>query len=473
MNILLLNPSLKTWSPNIYTPLGLAYIAAALERAGHSIEILDLNSQKMSGGKLRKSLSEVDVIGITGMVTEYQEVVKLAGISKECNLEAKIILGGPLATTHTNEALSSSQADFVVIGEGEETIVELISAIENKQDFSSIKGIAYKDGEVIILNPPRGPIKNLDAISYPARYLLDMKRYTTHHFESFSVKVGGKVRSTNMVTSRGCPYDCTFCFTDVWGHKWRGRSPDNIIDEMVELNSNYGFNGFVFNDDTFVIDNERVRKFCNKLIDKKLGFSWYCNGRVNLMTKGLLEVMHAAGCRGIAYGIESGNQQILNSIKKGITLKQAREVVKWTKEADISTTGYFMLGILGDTRTTIEETISLARELDLNFYGFFITSPIIGTPMHSEAQREGLVTENNLEDWSFHASVNLTKDCSKKELERFEKEAFREFNIEKRYGKCYLLNPFLWLDGLKTVIFLHNKRSYKEVLRKVWELILK
>jgi len=191
------------------------------------------------------------------------------------------------------------------------------------------------------------------------------------------------------------------------------------------------------------------------------------------MSKELLELMSASGCKGIAYGIESGNQQILDSIKKGITLEQTREVVKWTKEAGICCTGYFMLGILGDTKATIEGTIDFARELDLNFYGFAMTSPILGTTMYSEAQKQGLVTENDLEDWSFHASVNLTNDCTKEELERFNKDVFREFTIEKRYGKYYLLNPFLWLNGLRTVVFLQGKRGYRELLKKVWELIFK
>ena len=472
MNIVLLNPKLKTWSPNIYVPLGLAYIAASLEHAGYSVKITDLNSHKVSDSKLQEGLVGADVIGITGMVTEYQEVLRLTGIARGCNPKAKIILGGPLATTHTNKVLSTSQADCVVMGEGERTIVELVSAIEQGIDYSEVKGIAYKSDGLVNVSPVREPTKNLDDILYPARHLLDMNRYTTHHFKSFGMKVP-RTESTTLISSRGCPFNCTFCHKDMWGYKWRSRSSDNIIGEIRQLNRDYGFNGFVFNDDTFVLNNERVKDFCNKLIDKKIDINWYCNGRVNLMAKELLELMYDAGCKGIAYGIESGNQEILDSIKKGITLEQVREVVEWTKEADIHITGYFMLGILGDTKATIGETVKFARELDLNFYGFAMTSPIIGTSMYTEAQKKGLIIENNLEDWSFHASVNLTKDCSKKELERLNEDVFREFTIQKRYGKYYLLNPFLWLNGLRSVVFLYGKRDYKELLRKVWGLIFK
>lgn len=469
MNITLINPRLKTWSPNIYAPLGLAYIATALEYAGHSVSILDLNSQKVPDSKLAKELESADIIGITGMITEYKEVLRLSAVARESNPEARIILGGALATTCTDEVLLLSKADCVVIGEGEKTIVELTSTIEYGMDFSKVKGIAYKTNGAVNVNPMREPIKNLDDILYPARYLLDMNRYTTHHFKSFGIKVP-KIKSTTMVTSRGCPFNCSFCFQDMWGHKWRGRSPENIIGEIKQL-KNQGFNGFVFNDDTFVLDKKRAIDFCNQLISSKLNISWYCNGRVNLMSEELLEAMSRSGCKGIAYGIESGNQQILDSIKKGITLEQVTRVVEMTKKVGIHITGYFMLGILGDTKATIQETFEFARKLDLNFYGFAMTSPILGTPMYDSAKEKGMVMQEGLEDWSFHASVNLTQDCSKEDLEHYNEVAFREFTLAKRYGKYYLANPFLWLDGLRSILFLIGKRDFTELLKKVWGVV--
>ena len=471
MNIILLNPNIKTWSPNIYTPLGLAYIATALEYANHSVKILDLNSQKMLDSKLEEGLQGADVIGITGMITEYKEVIRLTEIAWEANPMAKMILGGALATTHTGKVLAASLADYAIIGEGEQTIVELVSAFEQGNDYRNIKGIAYKDGEVHI-TPMRESIENLDKISYPARHLLDMNRYAKQHFKDLGIKIP-KTKSTTMITSRGCPFNCTFCSKDVWGYKWRSRSSKDIIGEMTQLNSAYGFNGFVFIDDLFVCDNERVKEFCRELIDGDFNFRWYCNGHVNLMTRELLELMRDAGCKGIAYGIESGNQEILKSIKKRITLERVREVVKWTKEVGISITGYFLLGILGDTKDTIKETIEFARELDLNFYGFSITSPILGTRIYNEAQRRGLVVEDDLEDWSFYASANLTRDCSKEDLERFSADVFRELTIKKRYGKYYFFNPFLWLNGLQSMIALQGKRGYGVLLKKAWKIIKK
>ncbi len=465
MNIALINPKLKTWSPNVYVPLGLTYIASALEHEGHFIRILDLNSQKTHDSKL--GLESADIIGITGMITEYKEVIRLSKVAREANPEAMIVLGGALASTHTKEVLISSSADCVVVGEGEVTMTELALL----DGFVNVKGIAYRDNGGVKVNSMREPIDNLDSITYPARHLLDMNRYTTHHFKSFGMKVP-KMKSTTIISSRGCPFNCSFCFHDVWGHKWRSRSPENIIGEIRQLKTQ-GFGGFVFNDDTFVLDKQRTLEFCKQLIDSQLEISWYCNGRVNLMTQELLRAMSRSGCKGIAYGIESGNQQILNSIKKGITLEQVTKVVEMTKKVGIHVTGYFMLGILGETKGTIQETFDFARKLDLNFYGFAIASPIMGTLMYDLAKEKGMITQEGLEDWSFRASVNMTQDCSEKDLEHFNEVAFREFTLAKRYGKHYLMNPLLWLDGLRSVLFLSGKRSYKQLLKKTLRIIVR
>jgi radical SAM superfamily enzyme YgiQ (UPF0313 family) len=459
----------------VYAPLGLAYIAAALEVDGHSVSIIDLNSKRLSDNDLIPKLAEAQVVGIGGMVTEYNEVVRLANLAKEFTL-ANIILGGPLVTTHTQKVMESSYADYAVTGEGEETARELVKAIENKAGVIRVKGIAYKTFEnlktVVHINQPREPIADLDTVRFPARHLLDMSRYTTHHFKSFGLKLPYKLKSATMITSRGCMGECQFCYHEVWGRKWRGRSAENIVAEMRTLYTK-GFNGFVFNDDTFVVDRKRVLKFCELLKLSGMDVKWYCNARVDLMNKELLEAMAGAGCIGIAYGIESGNQQILDAIKKHIKLEQVEKTAAETKAVGIHITGYFMLGILGDSKETIQQTLDFARKLDLDFYGFSMTSPIQGTPMHTEAMAKGLIPTQELEDWSFKASVNLTTDCTNEDLEKFNDAAFREFTIAKRYGQNYLTNPKLWFDGAKSVAFLAGKRDYKQLINKSLSVIKK
>ena len=468
LRILLVNPRLKTWSPNIYPPLGLCYIAASLEREGHEVRILDMNASRSEDAFVEMTCS-TDITGITGLITEYDEVVRLVKIAKHGS-PAPVVLGGPLATTHPVELLTATGATAVVLGEGEQTIVELVYAFKNKGELAQVNGIAYMDKGKAVFSQPRASGGVLDDIPHPARHLLDMGRYSTHHFKTFGIKVP-KMKSTTMISSRNCPYMCSFC-SQLGGHKWRARSPEDMVEEMLELRRDYGIRGIVFNDDTFTVNRKRVMDFCNRLEKELPDVVWYCNGRVNLMDEGMIQAMAKSGCVGIAYGIESGNQAILDSVHKQITLEQVERITALTKKHGIHVTGYFMLGILGDTRKTIQETLDFAEKLDLDFYGFGITSPIPRTEMYAEAVRRGLVDKDKrLEDWSFHAQMNLTEDCSYEELEALNEYAFRHFTIEKRWGKHYLLNPRLWWEGLRTLVFLARKRNVSELLRKVVVLL--
>jgi radical SAM superfamily enzyme YgiQ (UPF0313 family) len=472
MRITLINPRLKTWSPNIYPPLGLCYIAGALEQDRHEVDIMDMNSGRVSDKALVKHIEQSPIVGIGGLITEYDEVVRLVKVIKQANENRIVVLGGPLATTHSEELLVASGADVAVIGEGEQTIRELVGAIEHEPvSRNIIKGIVYRDVDRVVAHPPREPEMNLDNIPHPARHLLDMRKYSTHHFKTFGIKVP-KMKSTTLTSSRGCVYKCSYCDRQACGTRWYARSPQDIISEMQDLKDDYGIRGFVFNDDTFVINRKRVLDFCSLLVKELPDAVWYCNGRVNLMDEEMIQAMAKSGCAGIAYGIESGNQAILDSVHKQITLEQVERITALTKKYGIHVTGYFMLGILGDTRQTIQETLDFAEKLDLDFYGFGITSPIPGTEMYSKAVEMGLVDpDKRLEDWSFHAQMNLTVDCSYEELEQWNEYAFKHFTIEKRWGKHYLLNLRLWWEGLRTLVFLARKRNVSELVKKVWVLL--
>lgn len=474
LHIVLINPRIRTWSPAVWVPLGLTYIAAVLEQEKHNVEIVDLNAVRMKDENLLHKVKSADIVGITGMITEYQEVLRLVGIIKKARYDIKVVLGGPLATTFWQELLQASQADFSVVGEGERTIVNLVSAIEHANDFGDIKGIAYRGNGRIISTAPVEPIDNLDAIPFPARHLLDMNRYLKNHFESFGFKIKdfGKIRSTNLTTSRGCPYSCTFCFKGMWGHKWRGRSPANMIEEMEVLSRTYDVNGFLFTDDTFVLNRKRVLEFCQLIKRKGLDIVWHCTGRVNLMNKELLAAMYDAGCRGVAYGIESGNQQILDLMKKNITLEQIRDVVKWTKEAGINILGYFMLGMLGETKDTIRQTIALAKELALDSNDFNIVAPFPGTELYDASLKRGLIEKDMAQhqDHSFHVNLNLTQDCSDDDLVRYSNEVFKEFTL-KRFGKYYFLNPIFLRKMGRVVLSLQRRNEAKQLTRKMWGVI--
>jgi len=428
-----------------------------------------MNSQRVADKVLVKHIEQSQLVGIGGLVTEYAEVVRLVKVIKDYG-NIPVVLGGPLATTHSEELLVASGANFAVIGEGEKTIVELAKAIETGNIEEITKGVVYQDADGIVVHPPREPEMNLDSIPHPARWLLDMGRYSTHHFQTFGIKVPN-IKSTTLISTRGCAYKCSFCCQQANG-KWRARSPEDIVSEIRDLRDAYNIRGFVFLDDTFVVNRKRVMNFCS-LLEKELpDVVWYCNGRVNLMDEEIIQAMAKSGCVGIAYGIESGNQTILDSVHKQITLEQVERITALTKKYGIHVTGYFMIGILEDTKQTIQETLDFAEKLDLDFYGFGITSPIPGTEMYKQAVEKGLVDKGKrLEDWSFHAQMNLTKDCSDEELEAYNEYAFRHFTIEKRWGRRYLWNPQLWWEGLRTLVFLARKRNVSELLRKVVVLL--
>lgn len=476
MKIILINPRLREWSPNIWIPLGLTYVASVLEKEGHIVKIIDMNAERMTDSDLIQNLNkDTNVVGITGMITEYQKILKISTLVKDTLPDVKIILGGPLATTLPRELLEYSHADFLVMGEGEKTTPALIHAIEHESDVAEIRGIAYRNNGKVIITEPVIPIDDLDTIPFPARHLLNMDKYTKNHFESFGFEIEGydKIRSTNLISSRGCPYDCTFCFRDMWGYKWRGRSAKNIVEEMELLNSKYGMNGFLFNDDTFVLSKKRVFEFTRLLKESHLDVIWYCNGRINLIQKDLLKAMYDSGCRGIAYGIESGNQSILDSMKKNITLDQVRNVVKWTKDIGINAAGYFMIGMIGETKETIQDTIHFAKELDLDFYGFSITTPFPGTELYSEAMKRGLmhVDMTSLKTFDFDINVNLTKDCTDDDLKEFKYKAFKEFTLKKEFGKYYMLNPIFLKGALKVIFSLRNKNEAQEFARNARRII--
>ncbi|MCK4792349.1 MAG: radical SAM protein [Desulfobacteraceae bacterium] len=470
----LINPRLRAWSPTVLLPLGLSYIAAVLEKEGDDVEIIDMNARKISAKHLQKSISGADMVGITGMITEYQEVLRVIDIVRDADKQVKVVLGGPLATTIPQEILQVSQVDFVVIGEGERTIVDLTNALKQGGSSADIKGIGYKENDHVIINDRPEPIADLDTIPFPTRHLLDLKNYVQNQFHSFSSKMEGigKINSTNMITSRGCPYSCTFCFKDMWGHKWRGRSPENILEEIEHLYTRYGINGFFFNDDTFVLDRDRVFRLCDLLKAKKLNIAWYCNGRVNLMTRELLKAMREAGCREIAYGIESGNQQTLDSLKKNITLDQVRNVIMWTKEAGINANGFFMIGMPGETKDNIHQTIAFAEELDLDFYGFSLLTPLPETELYDKAIEKGLTRADltSLKDWDFNVNANLTADCSDDDLITLQNEIFRKFAL-RNLGNYYMFNPAFLKRIAKVMLSLQNIKEAKDFARRAKGII--
>jgi radical SAM superfamily enzyme YgiQ (UPF0313 family) len=393
MNILLIHPKLShTYSPRF--PLGLGYIASALRDEGHSIEVIDLNAQEelenCLGDRIRKG--DFNLVGLTAMITQLKEVERLSSLIKNVS-DSKIVIGGGLASAVPEMLLKKTQVDIVVTGEGERTICELIGRIENGQSITDIRGIAYRLNEKILKTPPRPYIENISSLSMPSWDLFPIERYFNNNLMCMPK------RRMSVITSRGCPYQCTFCFHGIFGHQYRPRTAKDVFREMELLYQKYKVRGFVIEDDTFILDKNRVYQLCDLIIKNKLRIYWSCNARVDLVDEDFIRKIKNAGCVAISYGIESGNQAQLDKIRKGINLDQAYKAIKLTKKAGILVQGFVMLNIPGETVKTINDSINFCKKAGLQAE-FTILTPIPGSKIYEEALNANIVTDEKLvENW--------------------------------------------------------------------------
>ncbi len=390
MKVALVSPKWNRKANN-YPALGLGYLAAVLEYEGHQVRIFDFSLSPNT--PLEEDVQQVctfdpEMIGITAMTSVYHSAVQTATLLK-AYLGRPVVIGGPHATMYPKRVLAESPVvDCVVRGEGEETIRQLARALDGTgSNLGAIDGLTYRKRSDIVSNPDRPLICDLDSLPFPARHLFDLKRY--------GLRTPGGQPMVTVMSSRGCPYNCSYCFKGIVGRTYRQRSPGNIIAELRQVIDQYDICNFYFIDDLFTIDLRRLNALTEQLVAARLDIRWQCLGRVDRVDAEVLRKMYAAGCRRIHYGIESGNQQILDGVGKGIKLEQVRQAVRWTQEAGIEVKGYFMLGLPGDTEETLQQTIDLATELDLNETMFSLTTPFPGTRLWDELVKKKPGTEYN------------------------------------------------------------------------------
>ena len=422
MNTLLIYPPGKT--SFITPPLGLMYLGAYLKKAGHVPEILDFLLNKFDEDLLFEKVKKAELIGISAVTPLIANAIKLANLIKDKFPEKIIVLGGPHPTLLPKETLDSCKnIDYIVKGEGEERLNWLIEYLEGKRSKENLDGIYFKKNGGTIDLPQKSRLENLDLLLFPARELVPIEKYSKF-LES------RKKPATTIITSRGCPYQCNFCFRGVFGNKWRFRSPENVVAEMEILIRKYGAKEIRLWDDTFNADTERVKEICRLIIKKKLKFSWTCLGRVNKADEEMFRLMRKAGCWQISYGIESGNEEILKSLNKGISKKMVEEAIKKTTDAGIQALGFFILGLPGETEITMRETIDFAKSLPLSVANFTIATPYPGTKLWFEAEKRGFLKDVsydkllvNLPDKLFYVPEGLTA----KKVQEYETKAYREF----------------------------------------------
>jgi radical SAM superfamily enzyme YgiQ (UPF0313 family) len=413
-------------------PLGLAYIASML-RQSHEVKIIDSNILNYTIGDVERELRSFnpDVVGITSVTPSIYEAYKVAETAKKVREDCIVVLGGPHATFMPRQTMEECKyIDIIVKGEGEETTRELIENIEKGASLKGVKGITFREKNEIIDTEPRPFIKNIDDIPFPSRDLLPMHLYNFNG-----------VKYTTMLTSRGCPFGCSFCSSSrLFGGYWRGRSPENVLEEMKIVYEEYGIRNIEFIDDTFTLDQKRAEKICDGIIEQGWDISWGASSRVDTLSRELAEKMKKAGCWIIFLGIESGSQKILDAIGKRITLEQAKKAVKILKEAGIQVLGSFIIGFLQDTKETIKETIKFAKSLNLDYAEFSILTPYPGTPIFDYAKKNNMLLT---EDWSkYTATEPIVKieGISEKEIKALFQKAYITFYLRPQIVMRWLKN---------------------------------
>jgi radical SAM superfamily enzyme YgiQ (UPF0313 family) len=427
-------------------PLGLAYIASVL-RQSHEVKIIDSNILNYTIGDVEEELRSFnpDVVGITSVTPSIYEAYKVAETAKKVREDCKVVLGGPHATFMPRQSMEECEyIDIIVRGEGEETTGELIENIEKGAPLNEVKGITFREKNEIIDTEPRPFIKNIDNIPFPSRDLLPMHLY----------KFNG-VKYTTMLTSRGCPFKCSFCSSSrLFGGYWRGRSPENVLEEMKTVYEEYGIRNIEFMDDTFTLNQERAEKICDEIIKQGWDISWGASSRVDTLSKRLVEKMKKAGCWILFLGIESGSQKILDAIGKRITLEQVKKAVKILKDAGIQVLGSFIIGFLQDTKETIKETIKFAKSLNLDYAEFSILTPYPGTPIFDYAKKNNMLLTENWSKYTAIEPIVKIEGASEKEIKTLFQKSYITFYLRPRIVMEWLKNKqFSFMkSGIKAVI---------------------
>mgnify|MGYP001772637396 CR=1 FL=1 len=374
-------------------PLGLAYIGAVLESAGHEVMILDAPTLGLGVEEAaREVLSwRPDVVGISAVTPTVKGGYRLACAIKGRAPDLPVVMGGQHVSFMFEEALSTGCVDYVAIGEGERTMLELVEALGRGGDVSSVDGLALPGPR---LTRPRRPIDNLDELPEPARHLLPMDKYTV--FDK-------PVKIIHVIASRGCPYGCIYCSTSYyWGRRYRIRSAKLVADEIEKATQKYGTNIVVFADDELTLSHKWVNEFLNELESRRLDISWTCGTRVSSVNRDILSRMKSKGCNIIYYGVESYNDEDLQRIRKKITTGQVQDAVRATKEVGMEVAGSFVLGFPWQRVDDVKNTVKFAERLNLDYAQFTVATPYPGTPLYQEALDEGLI---EVWDWDYYTTV--------------------------------------------------------------------
>ncbi|MDA2932735.1 B12-binding domain-containing radical SAM protein [Acidobacteria bacterium AH-259-D05] len=445
MRILLINPPFTGFGGleghgGKAAPLNLAYLASYLREKDPEqiIGILDSEGLDYDFDETEQRIAKFrpDVVGMTMPTPAYVHVIEVAKRVKKLGREIQVVVGGPHPSAFPRECVEEEDnIDYAILGEGEISFYQLIQVLERGGSPESIGGLACRvSGADSVRANPRGQlVQDLDELPFPARDLLPLDKYYPPSTKTVSGQLPG-----NMITARGCPYQCTYCETQVvWTRKFRFRSPGNVVDEIQECMEKYGIRQFNFHDDIFPMRRDRTIGICKEIQRRKLDISWFCMSRVNFVWEDVMTEMKRAGCRKIMFGLESGDNEVLKIMKKEATVEQAREAFRICRRVGIGTMGSFMLGNIGETEETIRATIDFAKELNPDTVAFFVAVPYPGTEMFRVAAQKGYIRPDVT--WADFAVVGKSRapmelpGLPSSRVRALQAQALKEFYLRPSY----------------------------------------
>ena len=418
-------PPLKgVYRHQLYLSIGLAYLAAVLEKNGHDVTVIDCPASEIDLNQLKIKLSSVEpkLIGITSMTPTIQSAIQSAYAAKETCPDSLVVLGGPHATFMDEQVLSEEKSiDIVVRGEGEETLLDLTQNVSNHKNLNKIEGITYRKNGNIVRTSNRTFIQNLDELTRPAYKFFPLEKYRLY----------GR-RILPIITSRGCPSQCSFCTTSrIFGKAFRARSPKNVVDELEWLRDVHGADAFSFYDDTFTLDKTRALKICEEIKNRKIGIPWDCQTRVSTVSKELLSKMREANCQQVFFGVESGCQKILDAVNKGTTVEQNKAAIKMAKKAGLFVAVSVMVGYPGETREMLKQTIDLVRNTEPDDAYICVATPYPGTELRNLIEKTGWNISNDWKRYDTTAPVFDNPNLSTEDVTKIRSSFYDSFYSPK------------------------------------------
>jgi radical SAM superfamily enzyme YgiQ (UPF0313 family) len=426
-------------------PIGLLYLATYLrERTPHEAEVLDAHLLRMGPAQIARKVADEkpDLVGISAMTYTWLDTLLVARAIKEVNPRLPVVVGGPHTALYPSESLQHPEIDFVVVGDGEVPLAGLMDRLaQGSRDVVGIPGLMSRE------SPPaqRFFYADMADLPIPDRRLTPYKRY--------AAVVSRRPPTTIAMSSRGCPYTCSFCYT-AGGKRYRANPAERIAEEMEHCLA-LGIHEFLFFDELFTFDRQRVLDLCRIICERRLDVTWDVRARVDCVDPEMLEAMAAAGCNRIQYGVESGTERVLGILNKGISLDQVHHALEWTRRAGIQTYADFMIGAPGETREEILATIELARRLDLDYVHFSIVMPLPKTVLYIKALQQGVLPRDVWRDYVLQPDTSFHPPYWEETFTRAELEALLRHAVKRFY-----LSPGYVFKSLRRL------RSTGEFLRK-------